>query len=289
MKYFILTLSIILLVVGCAKTTKEAEVIATLNNHKITMGMLDERISELPEYYQQAASQHKRELLEDLIVEQLLFDEAKKRQIDKDKEVKDLIRKATRKITVAKLLEIETTPRKTVSDEDIELYYQQHKEQYLVPERVKASHILVNTEEEANKILASLHAGADFAELAKLHSKDLTKERGGDLGYFQRGQMIPEFENACFALNPGEISGVIQTRFGYHIVKVTDKLPAEYKTLSEVRENIRAKLIEQTQQDQFKDFVETLKKKAKIKVKEEAFKQNQPEAPADTEASSGDQ
>lgn len=280
MKYFILTLGIIsLVVVGCAKVEKDTKTIATVNGENITMSALNKRIDELPEYYQSAATQHKKEILDDLIVEKLLFEEAKKRQLNKNEEVKNLINKAAKKILIAKLLEIETAPKKAISDEDIELYYKQYKEQYLVPERVKASHILVSTEDEAKKILDELNAGADFAEMARLHSKDLTKDRGGDLGYFQRGQMIPEFENVCFALKPGQISGIVQTRFGYHIVKVIDKLPAEYKPLAEVKENVRTKLIEQTQQEQFKNFVDALKKKAKINVKEEIFKQEKPQNP----------
>lgn len=272
MKYFILLLSIIITyTAGCAKIAPGKEVVAVVNREKITMAMLDEKIDELPEYYQAAATRHKKEILDDLIVEKLLFEEAKRRKFHKDKEVRQLINKAAKKILIAKLLEAETSPKRPVSDEGVEQYYNQHKDQYLIQERVKASHILLSTEEEAKTVLDELKAGADFGEMAKKYSKDLTKDRGGDLGYFQRGQMIPEFEKVCFELAPGQMSSIVKTRFGYHIIKVTDKLPSKYKELSEVKEKIRTRLIEQTKQEQFGDFVKSLKNRAKITVKEEVF------------------
>lgn len=90
-------------------------------------------------------------------------------------------------------------------------------------ERVRASHILVPTEKDAEKILAELKKGKDFAELAKKYSKCPSSKNGGDLGFFGRGQMIKEFENAAFSLNSGEISKPVKTKFGYHIIKVVSK------------------------------------------------------------------
>ncbi len=272
MKKVILLLSIIGFCFGCAKAISSQDEIAAVNGQKITMAMIDEKIDELPEYYQSVATQHKREILDDLIVEKLLFEEAQKRKLTKDADVRKLIDKAARRILIAKLLEIETSAQKAVSDEEVAQYYQQHKDQYLVPERVQASHILLNSEEEAKEVQEKLKAGADFAEMAKAYSKDLTKDRGGDLGYFQKGQMIPEFEQACFELNVGQTSGIVKTRFGYHIIKLTDKRAPEYKSLDEVKEKIREGLISQSKQQQFRDFVERLKQKAKVTVKEEAFK-----------------
>ena len=268
MKYFSVLLSVIIFTAGCAKVVADKRVVAIVNGEKITMAMLSEKIDELPAYYQPAATQHKKEILDDLIIERLLFEEAKRRKLHKDKEVRKLMNKAARKILIAKLLETETSPEKPISDEDAGLYYEQHKDQYKESERIKASHIQLSTEEEAKKVLDELDAGADFAESAKTFSKDLTKDRGGDLGYFQKGQMIPEFENVCFELSPGQMSGIVKTRFGYHIIKVTDKQPPKYKQLSEVKEKIRAKLTDQTKQQQFRDFVKSLKDRARIDIKE---------------------
>jgi len=93
-------------------------------------------------------------------------------------------------------------------------------------EQVHARHILLSTEDEANQVLAKLKAGADFTTLAKTYSLDqTTAQKGGDLGFFPRGLMAPEFEQAAFSLAPGEISGVIKTQFGYHILQVIEKDP----------------------------------------------------------------
>lgn len=277
MKYFNILLSVIIFSAGCAKTATDEEVVVIVNRERITMAMVNEKINELPAYYQQAAAKHKKEIVDDLIAEKLLYEEARRRKLHKDEEVRKLINKAVKKILIAKLLESETTPKKPISDEDVELYYAQHKDQYLIPERIKASHILLSTEEEAKKVLDELNAGADFSETAKTYSKDLTKDRGGDLGYFQRGQMIPEFEKVCFELNPGQMSGIVKTRFGYHIIKVTDKQPPKYKRLPEVKEKIRTRLIDRAKQQQFRDFVKSLKDNAKIVIKEEVFKKESPE------------
>ncbi len=283
MKHFSILLSIIVFTAGCAKVAADKNIVATVNGEKITMAMLNEKINELPEYYQLTAAQHKKEILDDLIVERLLFKEAKKRKLHKDKEVRKLINKAVKKILIAKLLETQTSPEKPISDSDVEQYYEQHKDQYLIPERIKASHILLSTEEEAKKVLDELNAGADFAESARAHSKDLTKDRGGDLGYFQKGQMIPEFEKVCFSLDPGQMSDIVKTRFGYHIIKVTDKQPSKYKQLPEVKEKIRAKLTDQAKQQEFRNFVKLLKDRAKIDIKEKILtaEPTQESTPAD--------
>ncbi|KYK36045.1 MAG: peptidyl-prolyl cis-trans isomerase [Theionarchaea archaeon] len=88
--------------------------------------------------------------------------------------------------------------------------------------QVKASHILVKKRSEAEKILEELKKGASFAELAKKHSECPSRKRGGDLGWFGRGKMVPEFEEAAFSLKKGELSDIVKTQFGYHIIKATD-------------------------------------------------------------------
>jgi peptidyl-prolyl cis-trans isomerase C len=91
-----------------------------------------------------------------------------------------------------------------------------------VANEVRASHILVKTEGEAQNILNQIKTGSDFAELAKAHSECPSKRKGGDLGYFSRGQMVKEFEEAAFGMQRGQVSEPVQTQFGYHIIKVTD-------------------------------------------------------------------
>lgn len=153
----------------------------------------------------------------------------------------------------------------TISDDDIKTYYEQHKSEYAEAEQVRASHILVNTKEEADAILAQLKGGADFAAIAKEKSLDTqSKDKGGDLGYFGRGEMDPDFEKAAFSLPVGQLSDPVKTAYGYHIIKVTDHKQAHEYTLDEVKDRVRQDLLDSLVNERFDDWVAGLKAKAKI-------------------------
>ena len=137
--------------------------------------------------------------------------------------------------------------RITVSPQDVQRYYEENEAQYSTPEQVRASHILLKTEgkddaavkKQAEDLLAKVKGGADFAELATKYSEDeASKAKGGDLDYFPKGQMVPEFDKVAFSLPPGQTSDLVKTQFGYHIIKVTDRKPASKRTLDEVRPQI---------------------------------------------------
>ncbi|ADC50344.1 protein secretion (post-translocation chaperonin) [Alkalihalophilus pseudofirmus OF4] len=108
-----------------------------------------------------------------------------------------------------------------VTEEDKQAYYEENEELYA--EQVQASHILVEDEETANEVLEKIEAGEDFGELAAEYSMDGSATRGGDLGFFGTGEMVPEFEEAAFGLEVGEVSDAVESQYGYHIIKVTDR------------------------------------------------------------------
>jgi peptidyl-prolyl cis-trans isomerase D len=144
-----------------------------------------------------------------------------------------------------------------VSDAQIEQYYHSHLAEFSVPGKVKVSHILFKTTDEtpqqaaqslatAQKILVRIRAGADFAEMAKRYSQDTgSAAQGGELGWIQRGQTVKAFENAAFSMKPGQISGLIKTIYGYHIIKVEDRQYAHVETLDEAKASIQSKLEKQ--------------------------------------------
>jgi peptidyl-prolyl cis-trans isomerase D len=141
--------------------------------------------------------------------------------------------------------------RITISPEDIQRSYDDNQQQYSTPEQVRATHILLKTDgkdeatvrKQAEALLAKARAGADFAKLATEFSEDETsKVKGGDLDYFPKGQMVPEFDKAAFSMAPGQISDLVKTQFGFHIIKVIDKKPATTKPLAEVRAQIEDQL-----------------------------------------------
>jgi peptidyl-prolyl cis-trans isomerase C len=132
-------------------------------------------------------------------------------------------------------------------------------------------HILVKTEKEAQDVLAQLKGGAKFEDLAKKVSIDPAGAKGGDLGWFGKGAMIPEFEKVAFAMKEGETSGIVKTKFGFHIIKLTGKRAAGILPFAEVKEQLKTSLMPEKQQEVFKKVKEDLKKNAKLTIKEDAL------------------
>jgi peptidyl-prolyl cis-trans isomerase D len=156
-----------------------------------------------------------------------------------------------------------------VSDTQLRMAYEQNKDRYRTPERVKARHILLMTtgkppaeeaklKAKAEDLLKQLKAGADFAEMAKKNSDDPgSKDKGGDLDWVVKGQTVPEFEAALFALKPNEISGVVKTTYGFHIIQSLGKEPAHLKTLDEVKPELTTELKNQMGQDQVQKTIDS--------------------------------
>lgn len=264
----VISFAVILVFAGCGiKIGKD--VAARVNGKNITLSMIDEKIKNMQVSYQEFATQHKSEVVNDMVIEELLYEEAKRRKLNEESDVKKLINEAIKKILISKLIDDEIKKSVPVSEDDISAFYEEHKDQFIIPEMVQASHILVSTEEIANQVKTELDAGKSFSESAAAYSKDLTKDRGGDLGYFARGQMIPEFEKVCFSLNIGETSGVVKTRFGYHIIKVTDRKPSSYQKLDVVKESIRQTIERARQKERFDEVTNSLKSSADIYKNEE--------------------
>lgn len=162
------------------------------------------------------------------------------------------------------------------SEEEAKKFFLENVENFKRPERAKASHILIQfpqgaTQEEkdaakkkAEELLKKLKEGADFAELAKENSDCPSSERGGDLGFFTRGRMVPEFEDAAFALEKGEISDIVETKFGYHIIMKTDHRESGTATFNEVKEQLMQNLTQKKKSDRVHDLIESLKKGSEI-------------------------
>lgn len=154
-----------------------------------------------------------------------------------------------------------------VTEKEIRDYFESRKANFAKPEEIKVSHILLRTEIEAEVILSQLNVGADFAELASKESIDaITKDRAGDLGFFSRGKMTPAFEEAAFALEVGEISEVVKTPYGYHIIKVVEKKPAQEPNLELAREEILKTLTEQKAWTTRSNLLQNLRNEAQIEI-----------------------
>jgi len=178
-----------------------------------------------------------------------------------------------------KLVETEIKPTVAVTDADVTDYYVKNPDKFQEPESVRASHIMIRTPDatdeaqkkkakaEAMAVLAELKKGGDFAALAKQHSQDAgSAANGGDLGFVPRGQTSPVFEQAAFALKPGQLSGVVETPAGFHIIKVSAHRDARTVPLQEVKPQLQEFLTQQQMQQKTEAFVSKLKAKARIEV-----------------------
>ena len=181
-----------------------------------------------------------------------------------------------RGMAIQELIDKEVAGKIKISDEESKSFYDNNPQFFEQPEQVKASHILIKVENDApdaqkaearKKIEAvqqKVKKGEDFADLAKTYSEGPSGPRGGDLGYFRRGQMVKPFEDAAFSLKPNEVSDIVETQFGYHLVKVVDNKPAKKMTYAEVKDRINDHLKKQKTDSEANAYIENLRKNAKI-------------------------
>jgi peptidyl-prolyl cis-trans isomerase C len=190
----------------------------------------------------------------------------------------ELRAQVSRQLTMKKLIDQAVIPDVAVTDAEVKKYYDEHPDDFKMGEQVRASHILKKVDAKASEadkakaqkeltdLQARLKKGEDFSEVAKKSSDCPSAPRGGDLGFFPRGQMVPPFENSAFALKSGDVSDIIETQFGYHLIKVTDKKPAGTLTYDESKEKIAQYLKQEKATDKVSKFIEELKSKAQIKM-----------------------
>ncbi len=228
---------------ACSKEKEQAapekpkgSLLAEVDGEGITLEDYSEHVMKLPSKMRRAIvdKESKEEVLNNMIKEKLLFKEAIKRDYEKNAQVVEKMGAMKRAIILEAFVKDLLKQDISISDEEIVEYFNEHKEEFGRPAMVKVMHILTLNNESAQKVMAELKQGGDFADLAKRLSADsMTARKGGDLGYLPRGKMPPEFDEAAFALKKeNDISGIVKTKRGYHIIKLTGKVPEIESTLS---------------------------------------------------------
>jgi len=244
-------------------------IIASFGEFTITLEDLNLTWDTVPAEYKAQLS--KSNVLDQMISEKLLIQDAKSKDLVNDEKVAKQIDDMTNQILVQALIEQEVLNKASVTDEEAEEYYKNNLEEFTEKEQVHLFNILAETEENANIILEALNSGEDFSEVAKEKSIGPSAEQGGDLGYISKGSIIPEIEDIVFSLEIGAITDIVKTDYGFHVLKITDKKPQTLKSFEEVKNSIVEMLLPEKQKAAFDALLEGLKSKVSIEINEEAL------------------
>ena len=200
-------------------------------------------------------------VLDDLINQELLYMYAKDNKIDQDEEFRTEMKRVEENVLKQYVINKILTSVK-LTEEEKKAFFEAQKQSFSKPETASAKHILVDSEEKAKDILGKINAGeVSFEDAAKEHSTCPSKDASGDLGTFGRGQMVPEFENAVFNMNNGEVSGPVKTQFGYHLIKLENKNESSIPEYDEVAEEVGKTLLFQKQGEVYQQKLNEVKEK----------------------------
>jgi peptidyl-prolyl cis-trans isomerase C len=233
----------------------------TQSDLKLAMDNLDPQLAQLPE------DQKKLAALSTVIDAKVIAEKARAEKIEDTKEFKDRLEFIVDRELHNAYFKKHVVD--TITDADIKARYDAEIAKLPPVEEVRARHILVKTEDEAKTVIKELGEGKDFAELAKAKSTDPNKSDGGDLGYFKKGMMVPEFEKAAFEMKKGDVSTVpIKTQFGFHVIKVEDKRNAPPPDFDQVKEQVKQIVL----RDKYMEVLKATKSAAKIEIEDPALK-----------------
>lgn len=261
---------------------KESDVVAKIGEKKITVADFERILGYVDTDRQKLFEQNpqlKETLLKQIVQSTVISDLARKNGFDNKADVKEQLKIVTDNFLANEYLKREIANKITVSESEMKLYYEGHKDEFKIPEMVKASHILIRLDassseddrkkarEKAEDILKKIKSGEDFAKLASEMSEDPgSRTKGGDLGFFPRGRMIKPFEEIAFSMKPGEISDVIETQFGYHIIRVEEKKEESVETFDAAKERINQKLSQDQIKTKVAEFIENTMKDAAVEM-----------------------
>ncbi len=243
------------------------QVLATVGGRKITQADVERVLRSLDSQraLQFSSEEGKKKLVDELICQELFYLDAKANQLDEQedflKEVEALKENFLKQYALNLILK-----DVSISQDEVRAYYEENTERFVNPESVRASHILVADDAAAEAVIAEINEGLSFEEAAKKYSKCPSNAKGGDLGFFTRGKMVPEFEEAAFSMAPGEMTGAVKTQFGSHIIKVLEKKPAETTPFDAVEPQLNQHLLALKQQQVYYDRVEELKNQYQVEI-----------------------
>ncbi len=241
--------------------------VAIVNGYRITIDELKEKISSSPEFYKEYAVFDLKSVVEDYINQILLYQHAKKYERKLRKKVEPKMKNYYMEILTYEFVENILKDKIKISDEEISNYYNTHLQEFIVPEKVQLSEIVVDTKEKADGILDRLKMGESFEKIAETESISPTREKRGGIGWIEIEKLDPQIASLVSEMKPGEIlANIIKTEMGYHIIKLTGKTEKRILTLDEATPLIKDLLISQKKKAEVENLMKKLKEKSKIKI-----------------------
>ena len=256
---------------GKVKPLKEKELVR-INDRVITLSEFEREMEQLPPALKTLVITDKgrREFLQKLIERELLLQEGVKKGFDRDEEILRKVEQFKEGLIIEGLTQKLCAGKDEVSDKEVETYYRGNKKEFFLGERVRVRHIMVKTMSEAQEIKRRLNEGEDFITLAKQYSIWPSKQNGGDLGYITRGMVDKSFEDAAFSLKRrGEVSGIVKTKLGFHIIRLEDRQGPHQLAFAEVQEEIRKFLREKKRTEILTAHLKALREGAQISINEQ--------------------
>jgi len=256
---------------GASGPSEGKRVVARVNQVEITYEEFKRRLEALQKERGAISPEQFKDVVRGMIQEEILLQGAAAEGLDQDPAVKVRLEQARRQVMIEELVKRKVLAQSQVTDEEARKMYEDNKPLFSA-DTVQVHHIMVRTQAEAEAVLRDLKEGKDFAELAKAKSQDMgSVEKGGDLGAIRRGMTVPEFEEEAFRLKEGELSPVIKTQYGYHIIKGGAHTTV-VQPFDEVEDRIRQSLLQQKQRQAFMAFMTDLEKKATTEIFEDRLR-----------------
>ena len=244
------------------------QILAKIGDKTVTEADLKEMSNAVPDkfkYYYQTP-EGRRQTLEYIVNVYALAAEAEKQGVDKRPDVQKLLSFTRNDLLARFYLEGLTKDLPVPSEAEAKAFYEQNKAEFVTPESIHLSHILVESEKEAKDVLAKLKKGEKFGDLASQVSICPSKDVKGDLDWMPRGSLAPEIEEIAFTMKNDQITGPVKTKFGYHVILMHDKRPARENSYDQVKELIVEQIKFQKQQEQYERIAEALRKKYNVQI-----------------------
>jgi peptidyl-prolyl cis-trans isomerase C len=267
----VVALSTIRSIISISLASDQDQTIAVVNGEPIHLAQLEPLIADFQRQAKkkQASTEDKIQLLKNLIRRNLILQQDFTQQLRKSEEISQQVKKYEDQLVLEKYIKIHVLDFLTVGDEEAKQYYLNNLHQFAARPKVRASHILLRSETDAKKVLKRLQAGESFSELAKQYSIDLPMAfEGGSMGTIEQGKGLPQLEKALFILDEGEFSDIVKTQYGWHILRVDEKIAAQYIPYEAARERIKVILKREKEARAYDAMTQQLEKEANITIYE---------------------